>query len=158
MNRPKPMPAAEYRRNYAQGRTPAFVTELDAATAKAAPKPVPRGQKKPSPTNELTKAVLALLALEGCFVWRQNNGAVFDPTREVFRSSSSTPGISDVLGFELRTCRLIAVEIKTGSDKLSPEQTAFLARIRKAGGFACEGRRLDQIRAEFLAWRQTLGP
>lgn len=139
------------------------VAEYRARQAKPAATPAagvsasrPSTTKKPSATNSLTKAVVAMLTLEGCFAWRQNNGGVFDPTREVFRANSSVPGTSDVLGFEMRTCRLIAVEIKTGKDKLRPDQITFLDRIRQAGGFACEGRSLDQIRAEFIAWRRAL--
>lgn len=148
------MTAKDYQRNYGGGRTPVFVAELDAATAKANPKP--RAPRKPSPTNALTKAVVQLLTLAGCKAWRQNNGAVYDPTREVFRAGSATPGISDVLGYHRATGRFVAVEIKTGTDKLSPEQTAFLAEVRRAGGFACEGRNLDQIRREFAAWCAAL--
>ncbi|MBH8569372.1 VRR-NUC domain-containing protein [Microvirga sp. STS02] len=156
MNRPKPMPVADFRRNYTQGRTPAYCAQSDAATAKAAAKAQRSTAKKPSPTNALTKAVVQLLTLAGCKAWRQNNGAVYDPTREVFRAGSATPGISDVLGYHRATGRFVAVEIKTGSDKLSPEQTSFLAEVRRAGGFACEGRDLDQIRKEFLTWCQHL--
>lgn len=150
------MTAKDYQRQYGDGRTPAFVAELDAAAAKAAPKP--RATRKPSPTNALTKAVMQLLALAGCNVWRQNNGAVYDPTRAVFRAGSATPGISDVLGYHRATGRFVAVEIKTGSDKLSPEQSSFLAEVRRAGGFACEGRELDQIRKEFCIWCASLSP
>lgn len=152
MNRPKPMSRADFLRNHTQGRTPAFVAELDAAKAN----PKPRAPRKPSPTNALTKAVVQVLTMYGCKAWRQNNGAVYDPTREVFRAGSATPGISDVLGYHRPTGRFVAVEIKTGSDKLSPEQTSFLAEVRRAGGFACEGRDLQQIRTEFLTWRNSL--
>lgn len=144
------MTAKDYQRQYGGGRTPALVAELDTAAAKAAPKP--RAARKPSPTNALTKAVVQMLTLEGCKAWRQNNCAVYDPTRDVFRAGSATPGISDVLGYHRPTGRFVAVEIKTGADKLSPEQTSFLAEVRRAGGFACEGRDLAQIRKEFLAW------
>lgn len=138
--------AEQFRNRYATPTAPVGVAKARAPTKK----------KKASPTNELTKAVVAMLNYEGCFAWRQNNGAVYDPTRGAFRSNSSTPGISDVLGFEMQTCRLLAVEIKTGKDELSPDQIKFLNRIRRAGGFACEGRSLDQIRTEFLAWKQSL--
>lgn len=35
MNRPKPMPVAEFRRQHTQGRTPAYCAQSDAATVKA---------------------------------------------------------------------------------------------------------------------------
>ncbi|MDO7846466.1 VRR-NUC domain-containing protein [Hymenobacter sp. M29] len=143
--KPEQLTSEQFRARYA---TPA--ASVGVAKARAPTK------KKASPTNELTKAVVKMLTLGGCKAWRQNNGAVYDPTREVFRAGSATPGISDVLGYHRATGRFVAVEIKTGSDKLSPEQTSFLDEVRRAGGFACEGRSLDQIRAEFNAWAQAL--
>lgn len=135
------MTAADYQAQYGRGQP------TQAAPAK--------GKPKASPANALTKAVVALLALHGYHAWRQNNAAVYDPTRQVFRAGSATPGISDVLGYCRRTGRFAAVEVKVGKDKLSPEQTEFLAGVRKAGGFACEGRSLDQVQAELLAYLST---
>lgn len=123
------------------------------AAGKASTKP-----KKPSPTNSLTKAVIELLQLLGCVAWRQNNGGVWDPTRQVFRAGSSTPGISDILGYHRPTGRFVAVEIKTNSDTLTDAQTAFLDQVRHAGGFAVEARSVEQVRQEFNHWRQTLTP
>lgn len=112
--------------------------------------------KKASPTNSLTQAIIQLLVLHGFRAWRQNNAAVYDPTRKVFRANSATPGISDVLGYHRSSGIFCAVEVKTGSDKLSPEQTEFLAGIRLAGGFACEGRSLTQVETELKAYLATL--
>ena len=125
-----------------------------ATTAPAKGKP--SGPPKPSPANCLTKAVIQLLTLRGFHVWRQNNGGVWDPTRQMFRANSSTPGISDVLGYHLATGRIAAVEVKAGKDKLSPDQTAFLAGIQRAGGFACCGRDVGQVEAELKEYLAAL--
>ena len=117
-----------------------------------------RKRKGQSPANALTAAILDLLTLEHCTVWRQNNGGVYDPTRQVFRAGSSTPGIADVLGYHRPSGRFVAVEVKAGKDKLSAAQTAFLAEVTAAGGFACVGRDVAQVRADFLHWRQQLPP
>lgn len=125
----------------------------DASTSRAPPKP-----KKPSPTNALTQAIIQLLTLHGFRAWRQNNAAIYDPTRQVFRANSAEKGISDILGYHRRSGLFCAVEVKTGSDKLSPEQAEFLAGIRLAGGFACEGRSLAQVEAELKDYLTTLVP
>lgn len=129
------MTAADYQAQYGRGAT----------TAPA----------KGTPTNALTKAIIQLLQLHGFAAWRQNNAAVYDASFGGYRAGSTTRGISDVLGYCLRTGRIAAVEVKTGKDKLSPEQTEFLAGVRKAGGFACEGRSLDQVQQELLAYLAT---
>lgn len=87
-------------------------------------------------TNSLTKYTLRILDLSGFYVWRQNNGGVYDPIKQVFRRNSSTPGISDILGFDKKTGKIIAVEIKTGKDVLSPYQERFLNDVSKAGGYS----------------------
>ena len=45
------------------------------------------------------------------------------------------PGCTDVLG-QLKDGRLLGVEVKAPKGKPSPEQVAFLERIRGAGGAA----------------------
>lgn len=95
--------------------------------------------------NTLTKHALKILDLKGYQVWRQNNGGVYDPTLKVFRANSSTPGISDIIGFHRKTGRFLACEIKAGKDRLSPEQELFLESVKKAGGVAIVIRTMDDI-------------
>jgi hypothetical protein len=136
-------------------KKPAADTSTPAAGQSAATAKKTR-EKRPSPTNALTKSIIMLLTLEGCAAWRQNNGAVYDASFGGYRAGSVTPGISDVLGYHKATGRFVAVEVKTGSDTLSEEQIAFLDNVRAAGGFACEGRSIDQVRREFIEWRTSL--
>lgn len=129
--------------------------DYQAQHGRGAPTAPAKAKKPPSAANALTKAVVQLLTLHGFHAWRQNNAAVYDPTRQVFRAGSSTKGISDVLGYHKRTGRMVAVEVKVGADKLSPEQVAFLAGVRAAGGFACEGRSVAQVEHELKAYLAT---
>jgi hypothetical protein len=84
-------------------------------------------------TNALTQQAIRVLSLCGFQVWRQNNGGVYDAKIGGYRRNSSTPGISDIIGFHKKTGRFIAVEIKTGKDKLSPYQERFLNDVVKSG-------------------------
>lgn len=97
-------------------------------------------------TNDLTKHVIYLLIMSGYHAWRANNGAVFDPVKKVFRRNVSlTKGIPDVLAFHKQTGKFLCVEIKTGRDKLSPEQTDFLETARKAACIALEVREINDL-------------
>ena len=60
-------------------------------------------------TNELTQSVIKYMTVRGFKVWRQNNGGVYDPTKRVFRKNSSTPGISDVIGFRKKDALFVAL-------------------------------------------------
>lgn len=95
--------------------------------------------------NTLTQHALRVLTLKGYVVWRQNNGGIFDPTKKVFRRNSSTPGISDIIGYHKATAQFLAVEIKVGRDKLSEEQTRFLASVKASGGLALVIRSIDDL-------------
>jgi len=99
--------------------------------------------------NALTRHALRVLDLKGFHVWRQNNGAVYDPVKKVFRRNSSTPGISDIIGFHRKTGQFIACEIKAGKDKLSPEQEVFLAGVKRAGGVALVIRAIGELEEIF---------
>ena len=96
-------------------------------------------------TSLLTKEAVRILLLSGFEAWRQNNGGVYDPTRKVFRANSSTPGISDVLGFHKQTGVIAAVEIKNGKDKLSEYQKRFLDAVGNAGGYSFVIKTVDDL-------------
>lgn len=82
--------------------------------------------------NTLTSQCLLVLSAKGFYCWRQNNAAVFDATKKVYRSNSATKGIPDILGFNKTTGKFICVEIKVGKDKLSIYQNEFLTTAQKA--------------------------
>lgn len=95
--------------------------------------------------NALTKHALKILDLSGYHVWRQNNGAVYDENKKCFRKNSSTPGISDIIGFHRKTGQFISCEIKVGKDKLSPEQEVFLNSVKRSGGIAFVAKSIDDL-------------
>ena len=95
--------------------------------------------------NALTKHALKALDHIGYNVWRQNNGGIYDPSKKIFRQNSSTPGVSDILGYHKKTGVILAAEIKAGKDRLSEYQKRFLEGIEKAGGVAMVIRTMDDI-------------
>jgi hypothetical protein len=95
-----------------------------------------------SEANTLTNAVIAFLYKQGAFCWRQNTGGTYDASRGIRRMASKR-GVSDVL-----CCfkgRMIAIEIKIGTDRLSPEQEGFIANVRHAGGVAFVVKTIDDL-------------
>jgi len=61
----------------------------------------------------------------------------------VYRKSHEKKGASDVIGYEKRTGRFLAVEVKYGKDTLKPEQVYFLDDIRKNNGIAIVARDME---------------
>lgn len=96
-------------------------------------------------TNKLTKAAIQLLTFRGFIVWRNNNVAVYDRKIGGFRSNSTKLGVPDIIGYQRKTGRAIYVEIKTGKDRLTDEQRAFLIEALKNGCIAFECRSVEDI-------------
>ena len=92
----------------------------------------PRTNSKPEAAAlvEVLKALRAHPAVS--WAERQNTGSARIGGRFV---RFGWPGCSDVLGM-LHDGRFLAVECKSPTGRLRPEQTVFLERINKAGGVA----------------------
>lgn len=73
------------------------------------------------------------------FFWRANTGAAKTPQGFVH---FGCPGQADVLG--LAAGRFIAIELKTERGRQRPEQRAFQARVKEAGGVYILARSLEQ--------------
>jgi len=90
---------------------------------------------KTNRANDLTKAVIQYLSLNGWKVWRYNNVGVWDAKKGVHRKSKMTlKGVPDVIGFHKTTGIFGGFEIKVGKDRLSPEQKQFLDELESANG------------------------
>ena len=99
-----------------------------------------------SSATELTNLVIDFLYRAGAYPWRASSVGVYDKQRATFRASAKK-GVSDVLA--CYRGRLIAVEIKIGKDKLSPEQTGFIENVRHAGGIAFVATDFEQFKKEW---------
>lgn len=93
----------------------------------------------------LVKACLEFLHLKGVKAWRNNSGAV----RACYNGKSrfiryGAVGSPDILGC-LPGGRLLAVECKTPTGRVRPEQAAFLSELRAAGALAVVVHNLDEL-------------
>jgi hypothetical protein len=84
--------------------------------------------------GELQDAIrLALRDVPGLALWRNNVGVALHPDgrRVVY---GLAPGSADLVG--LVDGRFIALEVKTATGRVRPEQKAWLSCVRAFGGFA----------------------
>lgn len=86
--------------------------------------------------------ILMALSEAGCLVWRQDTGAYKAPDGRLIRYGLCK-GSSDVIGVALDG-RFLAVEVKTAVGRVRPEQEAFIAAVRRAGGRAGVARSVDE--------------
>ena len=96
--------------------------------------------------TSLVSACIQYLTLRGCFVYRQNQGGVkvTRKGRERLIRFAIVDGISDIIGMT-PSGRYLAVECKVRPNKPTPEQSDFMARVRKSGGAALLIYSLDEL-------------
>ena len=95
---------------------------------------------------------LALGTEPGLVLWRNNVGTAEHWTeRGVQRVRYGlAPGSADLVGLCITASgigRFIALEIKTPTGRVAPEQVLWLALVRRTGGFAAVVRSVDEARA-----------
>jgi hypothetical protein len=85
--------------------------------------------------------IMLALSNAGCIVWRNNTGALTDKTGRLVRYGLCK-GSSDIIG----VCpdgRFLAVEVKSGRNRLTPEQERFISAVKASGGRAGVARSVD---------------
>lgn len=101
--------------------------------------------------KELQNEIIEFLKIIGVYCWYQNTVGVYDPTKKAFRRQSkhSMKGVADILG--IIQGRMLAVEVKTPTGSISPEQRIFLAQINSNGGIGFIARSVEQCASQLLS-------
>lgn len=97
--------------------------------------------------TQLVKACIEYLTLTGCFVWRQNQGAMQAGKR--FIRFSHCKGISDIIGMTPGG-QFLAVECKMGRNKPSEDQQRFLDSVQEHGGLAIVAYSVEDVEQAIL--------
>jgi len=85
-------------------------------------------------TSSATLAIVTYLNHNNCKVWRNNNVGIWDANKKIYRKNpQQLKGVCDIIGI-MYDGTFIGIEIKTGKDKLSPEQELFIQEIEKHNG------------------------
>lgn len=96
--------------------------------------------------NDTTTAIITYLNYNGCMARRINTHGVYDAKNQIYRKlHGQVKGTSDIIGMQKGTGRLIAIEIKIGTDSLSPEQHEFLNDVSEGGGIAMIAHSFDDF-------------
>jgi hypothetical protein len=126
-----------------------YAARLAAARPAARAKPKTRRPVQPATRErDVLKAVLALLSVHPAVGWaqRMNSGVArfghAETGERVVRFAF--PGCADVIG-PLRTGAWLAIETKRPGKKATPDQAAFLERVRANGGVAFVATTVDDV-------------
>lgn len=85
-------------------------------------------------TGSITTAVINFLNLIGFFAWENKTVGIWDAQKNIYRKPARhIKGASDIIATDWFG-RIICVEIKTGADRLSADQTIYATEIVGRGG------------------------
>lgn len=101
------------------------------------------------------RAIMVALSENGCTSWRNNTGTGYQG-RVIHRSAAQVTladsrvivfglcvGSADIIGIRHADGKLIAIEVKTGKGKTTPEQDRFIAHVQRIGGIAGVARSVE---------------
>ena len=96
---------------------------------------------------QLLSFTLNLLRISGCCFWRVPNGGVMHSIGgKIIRKASPIKGMPDIAGV-MPNGRFYAIELKTVSGKLSPEQKNWIERLNHTGAMAVVLRSTKEVEA-----------
>jgi hypothetical protein len=93
-----------------------------------------------------------LNSIEDCFAFKINSMGVYDAKRKTWRKNNNPHihnGISDILF--CCSGRFGAIEVKIGSNKPSPNQKKYIARVLDSGGVAWWTKDYQDCKREFMS-------
>jgi len=97
--------------------------------------------------SEIQAAIRAALGrLPDVCLWRNHVGQLTDTNGRPHRFGLAV-GSADLIGVLAPSGRLIALECKSPTGRLRPEQRDWLAVVRRFGGFACVVRSVEEALA-----------
>lgn len=80
-------------------------------------------------TGSLTSAAIIFLTMIGFHAWENKTVGIWDPKKNIYRTPArKIKGAPDIMAVDWHG-RIVCVEIKTGKDRLSADQTIFAAEI-----------------------------
>ena len=107
-----------------------------------------------SAATKLTNQIIDFIYRQGGYAWRASSAGIYDQRKQAYRTAAKK-GVSDILACLPPAGRLVAVEVKIGKDRLSPEQEGFIQNIRHAGGAAFVAKDFEGFLKE---WKKIMIP
>jgi penicillin-binding protein-related factor A (putative recombinase) len=103
--------------------------------------------------KEIEKQILDWLETHShCMAWKNDTVGIFDPVKKIYRKppkKGKRKGVSDILG--IWNGKPLAIEVKSKTGRLRPDQKEFLAEFEQKGGIAFMARSLDDAIRHLLS-------
>lgn len=96
--------------------------------------------------SQIKKTIVQYLKFRNVFCWVNSSTGIYDPTSKKFRKLTGTgmrKGVSDILG--MYNGKLLAIEVKSKTGRLSEEQKFFLEDVVRHGGIGFVARSIEDV-------------
>lgn len=101
-------------------------------------------KKRGNPEMQLVNEILDYLKKRGdIYAWRMNAGKVKTDRGAWFEGAPA--GTSDIVGIHLGSGRMVAIEVKVGTNQPTELQMQFLDMVDRAGGIAFPAWSVEQV-------------
>lgn len=104
---------------------------------------------KQVPEKEIVKQICSWIFLHRGFVFIHDSVGIYDKRTRRFRTNTNPyriRGVSDILGIWRR--KFLAIEVKSKTGSVTPEQERFIAAVRQHGGIAFVARSIEDVERE----------
>lgn len=92
------------------------------------------GESASRPEANIQNDIMIALSNAGCLIWRNNTGILKDANGRPIKFGLCK-GSADLIGIA-KDGKFLAVEVKTATGRVRPEQELFIAAVKRAGGRA----------------------
>lgn len=97
--------------------------------------------------KDIQKSILDYLKARRIFCWKEHSGGIYKPDGSGY-IPLGLKGKADILG--IYKGKMLAVEVKRPSGRLSADQEYFLKRVRENGGIAIVAHSIDDVEKVLL--------
>ncbi|MBR9701062.1 hypothetical protein GOV11_04310 [Candidatus Woesearchaeota archaeon] len=85
--------------------------------------------------SDIQKAIVQYFKCRGIFCWVNKTQGTYDVAKRTFRRNTTMKGIPDILGV-MQGGRMLAIEVKSKTGSLTPEQRNFIENANSLGAFS----------------------
>ena len=106
----------------------------------------------------ISKLIQLAATQVGCRLFRNTVGKLRDPQGRMLTFGLAV-GSSDLIGWCSRggLAVFLAVEVKSATGRLRPQQRTFLEAVRGHGGIAFVAHSVDEFQSELILWERQHG-
>lgn len=97
--------------------------------------------------KQIENQILMYLYIKRIFAWKNQSTGIYDPKKKIFRKPMNRfhiNGVADILGI-LPDGKLLAIEVKTPTNKPTECQKAFLEKAKELGAIAFVARSILDV-------------